>query len=158
MQKAKPVLVLLITTLFVITSSFPFASVAFAATCSGSGCNGLFATPTGCDVSVTSIKTIFPASARVDLRRSSTCSTFWAKTTNTDSLNRSFYANATFWYQNNGTKSYSVSSPGAIAKNQYVYTQQRYYSIANPPGLIACGKISTSAISGPLGTPCTTST
>lgn len=98
MRKVKPVLVLLITTLFVIVSSFPFASVAFAA-CSGSGCNGYFASSTGCGTSVTNVKTIFPASSRVDLRYSTNCSTLWAKTTNTDGLGRSFYANATLWFQ-----------------------------------------------------------
>lgn len=155
MRKVKPVLVLLITTIFVMVSSFPFASVVFAATCSGTGCNGYYASSTGCDA-VANVKTIFPTNARVDLRRSSTCGTFWAKTTNTSST--SYHANTTFWYQNNGTKYYTISSGGVIGLNQAVVTQQRYYSIANPPGLLACGKVAASAISGPLGTPCTPTT
>jgi len=154
MQKAKPVLVLLITTLFVIVSSFPFASVAFAATCSGSGCNGLFASSTGCGSSVTNVKTIYPASSRVDLRFSTNCYTLWAKTTNTDGLGRSFYANATLWFTTSPYY-YSVSSGGAIAVNKAVVSQQRYSGIANPPGWKACGYVSGSPISAPVGSPCT---
>lgn len=154
MRKIKPVLVLLITTLFVIASSFPFVSVAFAATCSGSGCNGLFASSTGCGSSVTNVKTIYPASSRVDLRYSTNCYTLWAKTTNTDGLGRAFYANATLWFQSSPSY-YSVSSGGKIAVNQAVVSQQRYSGIANPPGWLACGYVSANPISAPVGSPCT---
>lgn len=151
MRKVKPILVLLITTMFVVASSFSFASVAYAATCSGTGCNGLFASSTGCGT-ISNVKTIFPTSSRVDLRYSSDCGTLWAKTTNTDGLGRSFYANATIWYP---TNYYSVSSGGAIAVNQAVVSQQRYSGISNPPGWKACGYVSANPISAPVGSPCT---
>lgn len=157
MRKAKPVLALLITTVLVIASSFPFASTVFAATCSNTGCNGQFASSTGCGNAgrVTNSKTIFPASGRVDLRFSLDCATLWTKTTNTDSLGRSLQANATLWFPNSPTY-YTVSSGGPIAVNSSVVSQQRYGGgIANPPGFLACGKVSTTAISAPVGSPCT---
>ncbi|MEP0807053.1 MAG: DUF2690 domain-containing protein [Chloroflexota bacterium] len=125
-----------------------------AATCSGIGCNGSFASSTGCGNSVTNVKTIYPASSRVDLRYSTNCYTLWAKTTNTDGLGRSFYANATLWFQSSPYY-YSVSSGGKIAVNKTVVSQQRYSGIANPPGWLACGHISANPISAPVGSPCT---
>jgi len=154
MQKLKPVLILLLTILFVLAGSFPLASVVLAATCSGTGCNGSFASSTGCGDSVTNVKTIYPASSRVDLRYSTNCYTLWAKTTNTDGLGRSFYANATLWFQSSPYY-YSVSSGGKIAVNKAVVSQQRYSGIANPPGWLACGHISANPISAPVGSPCT---
>lgn len=154
MRRTKLVLIVFITTLFVVASSFPFAPIAFAATCSGNSCNGQFASSTGCGSSVTNVKTIFPASSRVDLRFSTNCYTLWAKTTNTDGSGRSFYANATLWYQTSPYY-YSVSSGGKIAVNLAVVSQQRYSGIANPPGWKACGHISSNPISAPVGSPCT---
>ena len=115
-----------------------------AATCSGSGCNNTNPNSTGCDVGATTVSSIYPASSRVDLRSSSTCATKWAKTTNTDSLNRSFYANATL------KNYYYTHSPAPIAKNLSVYSNQRY----NITGQ-ACGYVGPSLINFAVSSPCT---
>src|ERR1051325_7081320 len=83
MRKVKPFLVLLITTLFVIASSFPFATIALAATCSGTGCNGLYASSTGCGTATTRA-IAYPASTTLELRRSNDCQTWWTRITNAD--------------------------------------------------------------------------
>lgn len=158
MSKHKLVVILFVTILLVIVSSFTFSSSVFAATCTGSGCNGLNPHTTGCDASATTVRVIYPASSRVELRKSliSQCSTYWARTRNTDDvLKRSFYANATLWYPVGGyLYYYTTSSPAPIAYLQVVYTLQRYYS-AFPPGLKACGYVGPGYISGPVGSPCT---
>ena len=69
MRKFKPILVLLLTTVFMVASSFPFAPAAYAASCSGTGCDGLFASSTGCGT-VTTRAIAYPASTTLELRRS----------------------------------------------------------------------------------------
>lgn len=130
MRRTKPVLILLITSIFVIVSSFPFASIALAL-CSGVGCNNTDPITTGCSADAATVKTKYPASglARVELRFSDACQTRWARTVNIGSLN--FYANATLRYWYYGAQ--------YIAPGYTVYSNQRYGS-----GYRACGDVGTS--------------
>ena len=147
MRKEKPVLVLLITTLFVIVSSFPFASVVFAATCGGTNqpsCNGLFASSTGCGTASTKA-TSYPASTRLELRRSSDCSTFWARATNMDGTGRNMWGVATI----KPYDSYTTYSGGAIAVGQMIASRQRYSTASGTAGFNACGYFGLTQISSP---------
>lgn len=127
MQKLKPVLVLLITTIFVIASSFPYASVVFAL-CSGSGCNNTDPGTTGCSAAAATVRTVYPASgkARVELRFSDACQTRWSKVINIASLN--YWGNATlrYWYY------HSVY----LGPGYSTYSNQRYGS-----GYQGCGDV-----------------
>lgn len=97
MRRTKSVLILSITAILLIASSFPFASVALAL-CSGAACNNTNPITTGCNSDAATVRTVYPASgkARVELRFSDACQTRWAKTINIASLN--YYANATLRY------------------------------------------------------------
>lgn len=88
MRKVKPALIILITTIFVIASSFPFASVVLAL-CSGAGCNNTDPGTTGCNADAATVRTMYPASgkARVELRYSDECQTRWSKVFNIASIN-----------------------------------------------------------------------
>jgi hypothetical protein len=121
----------------------PHGGIAEAATCSGSLCNGLNPNTTGCDVSASTIATEYPASSRIELRQG-TCSTQWAKTTNTDSQGRLFFLNATL--QNR----YYTASSYSLPVNSYVYSAQHYST-----GNHACGYASFSYIGGLVSSPCT---
>ena len=132
MRRTKSVLVLLITVIFVIASSFPFASVAFAL-CSGAGCNNTDPGTTGCNADVATVRTMYPASgkARVELRFSDACQTRWSKVINIASLN--YWGNATlrYWYY------HSVY----LGPGYSTYSNQRYGS-----GYQACGDVGSSAM------------
>lgn len=132
MRRTKSVLILLITAILVIVSSFPFASVALAL-CSGAACNNTNPITTGCSADAATVKTKYPASglARVELRFSDACQTRWAKTVNIGSLN--FYANATLRYWYYGAQ--------YVAPGNNVYSNQRYGS-----GYRACGDVGTSSM------------
>jgi hypothetical protein len=132
MRKVKLVLILVITTIFVITSSFPFASVVMAL-CSGTGCNNTDPNTTGCYADAATVRTVYPASgkARVELRFSDACQTRWSKTVNIAGLN--YYANATLRYWYYGAQ--------YIAPGYTVYSNQRYGS-----GYQACGDVGSSAM------------
>ena len=141
----------LLAAIIYILASIPIASFVDSAlaACSGTGCNGLFPDTSGCSTSGTQsiLAQILPASSRVDLRYSGGCKTVWARTTNAD-YGRSMYLNATL------KTYYTISSPGAVAVNQTVFTQQRYVP-SLPTSIKACGKASLSYITGPVTTPCT---
>jgi len=132
MQKVKPVLILFITVLFVITSSFPFASVVLAL-CSGTGCNNTDPGATGCNADAATVRTMYPASgkARVELRYSDECQTRWSKVFNIASIN--YWANATlrYWYYHSVYVGPGIST----------YSNQRYGS-----GYQACGDVGSSAM------------
>jgi hypothetical protein len=130
MRKAKMVLVVLITIMLAIVSSFPLATVVYAL-CSGAACNNTNPITTGCNADVATVKTAYPPSglARVQLRFSDACQTRWARTVNIGSLN--FYANATLRYWYYGAQ--------YIAPGNTVYSNQRYGS-----GYQACGDVGTS--------------
>jgi hypothetical protein len=98
------------------------------ASCSGTGCNGKYASSTGCD-GATTVKTAFIPRGTVELRKSSTCSTFWARTTNTGGA--SYYVNASLAYY------YFTNSGAPIANGQGVYSYQRY----GISGFKACGGV-----------------
>lgn len=80
MIKSKRLLMMCAAIFLFIASAYPFANSASAA-CSGTGCNGQLASATGCGTNVSTKATSFPASSRLELRRSNNCSTFWTKTT-----------------------------------------------------------------------------
>lgn len=133
MRKVKPVLVLLITTIFVIASSFPFASVAFALCSGAAGCNNTDPGTTGCNADAATVRTIYPASgkARVELRYSDECQTRWSKVFNIASIN--YWGNATlrYWYYHSVYLGPGIST----------YSNQRYGS-----GYQACGDVGSSAM------------
>ena len=135
-----------------IALSFPLlpqVPPALAYGCTGTGCNDKDPNQTGCDLNAVTINIIYPASSRVDLRASPGCETEWARTGNIDSLQRSFYANATL------KNYYYVASPGPIAWMQNVYSHQRYVTNINTVTLQACGGVSTSQNNYPINSPCT---
>lgn len=144
---------ILLAAILYIFASVPisnFVGTAVAA-CSGTGCNGLFPDSSGCSTNGSQqiIAQILPASSQVDLRYSGGCKTSWARTWNRDyGLLRTLYVNATL------KGYYTISSPGKIAVNTNVYTQQRY-SASYPPTFKACGYASLSHITGPVASPCT---
>ena len=146
MRKAKPVLILLVTTIFVMVSSFPFASVVFAATCSGSTCNNKDPHVTGCDTNVTTLSYAFPANATVTLRKSNVCTTYWSRTSNASSPQQSLYLNATLRYTS--TANYYRGTLWPVAYGQTVYSNQRYNQYYK-----ACGAASTAEINIPITTP-----
>lgn len=119
--------------------------IAFAASCSGTGCNGTLASSTGCGVNVSTKATSYPASSRLELRRSSDCSTFWTKTTNTDSLGRNLWGVATLRPYN----SYTLYTGGAVAVGQAVVSYQRYSTASGTAGFNACGYYSLNQITSP---------
>ena len=148
--------VTLVTATFMAVTSFQlgsFVSRTFAL-CIGTGCNGLFPDSSGCATNgiISTQSVIYPASSKVEMRHSGGCSTRWTRTTNTDSLNRSFYANATFIY-NISPWYYNVPSGGKIVKNASIFSQQRFDTSNTPHE--ACGYVSGSAIPGPVTSPCT---
>jgi len=149
---------LTIILVMLVVSSFPVFANVLTATCNQSTCNGQFPNSTGCDASVITSSFVYPASSEVLLRRSlvSECGTFWARTKNTDSQGRSFYANATLWFPlpNGAVSYYNIPSGGKISVGQTVFTQQRYFSV-RPYNLTACGYVSGNSIPGPVGSPCT---
>lgn len=134
MRKATIALVVVITTMIMVASSYPFAGVAYAL-CSGSGCNNTDPQTTGCSADAATVKTKYPASglARVELRFSDACQTRWARTYNIGSLN--YYANATLRYWH--------FKALYIAPGINVYSNQRYGS-----GYRACGDVGTSPMNG----------
>lgn len=146
MRKVKPVLVLLITTIFVIANSFPFASVAFAATCSGTGCNGLYASSTGCG-NATTRAVAYPASTTLQLRRSNDCSTWWTRVTNADP-SRNLWGVATLYsYLSRVENGYTG---GAIAPGSMLSSRQRYSTATSLTGNFnACGYFSLTQITSP---------
>jgi len=101
--------------------------VAWAVTCSGSGCNNTDPGITGCAQDAATVKRAYPSErARVELRFSDTCQTRWARTFNIADLN--YWANATlryYYYYN-----------AYIGPGYNVYSNQRYGS-----GYRACGDV-----------------
>lgn len=146
MRKVKPILVLLVTTIFMIASSFLFASAAFAATCSGTGCNGLFASSTGCGTATTRA-IAYPASTTLELRRSNDCKTWWTRVTNADP-SRNLWGVATLYhYLSRFTTEYTG---GAVAPGSTLISRQKYSASTNLTGNFnACGYFSLTQITSP---------
>lgn len=115
-----------------------------AATCFGSGCNGLNPNSTGCDSTAIRLYSTTSNGAFIELRKSTECSTFWARTTNVSGINR--YANATLKYY------YYTASPAPIGNGEKVYSAQRYS--ADGAGMYACGMVSNSPINSMVYSPC----
>lgn len=119
----------------------------YAATCSGSGCEGLNPSTTQCDVSATSTTYTYFSGGRTDMRKSASatnCNTKWVKTSvGGDWL----YAAATIKWGTCGSSCYSVSSPGQLRTDQVVYTAMHY---PNTNSYTYCGKV---AGTGPIATP-----
>ena len=149
MRKVKPVLVLLITTLFMIASSFPFASVAFAATCSGTGCDGLYASSTGCaSTNTTTTRAIaFPASTTLALRRNSDCKTWWTRVTNADP-SRNLWGVATLY--SNLSRFDNEFTGGAVSPGSILTSRQKYNATTSLTGNFnACGYFNFTQITSP---------
>lgn len=145
-KKTSLVLGSLCLSLVVITIFFLLPTQrTLAATCYGGQCNNTNPQSTGCAADASTIAYIYPASSRVDLRHSSTCATQWARTTNLDGYGRSFYANATL------KNFYYTYSPGTIAVNQQVYSNQQYA----PGNWQACGYVSSTILNFAINNPCT---
>jgi hypothetical protein len=123
-----------------------------AATCYKSGCNNTNPHSTGCDASAGNVAVMYPASSKVELRRSllSACETLWTRTKNTDALNRSFYAYATLRFYSTPYTWYN--SPSPIPKNAVIYTNQWHDPLV--ADWHACGYVGSSYISYPVGSPC----
>ncbi|HNZ01407.1 MAG TPA: DUF2690 domain-containing protein [Anaerolineaceae bacterium] len=120
------------------------SSVTADPTCSGTGCNGLNPNSTGCDASATTLYQTTNNGAKLELRKSTVCSTYWAKTTNVSGVNK--YANATLKYY------YYSYSPAPIPNYQYVYSSQRYGT--DGAYMNACGQVSNSIIDSMIYSPC----
>lgn len=142
---------ILLASILYIFASVPISNFIGSATaaCTGTCLNGLFPDTSGCSTngSQSILAQILPASSQVDLRYSGGCKTVWTRTVNRD-YGRSMYLNATL------KTYYTISSPGAVAVGQVVFTQQRYVP-SLPTSIKACGKASLSYITGPVTTPCT---
>ena len=138
--KAISVLVMGILAFLLLSTVF----VVRAATCSGTGCDGLNPNTTGCDATAQNVHSTTSNGARIELRRSSECSTYWARTTNVSGVSK--YANATLKYY------YFTASPATIANNQLVYSPQKYSS--NGAGMAACGQVSDSYLGSMIYSPC----
>ncbi len=151
MTKFKLLKALALTMLLLVLTSLPIGGFVgrVLATCSGTACDGQFPDAAGCASPATTSYIAYPASSVLEMRHSTYCYTSWTRTTNTDSQGRSFYANATFWFSVS-PYDYSVSSPGPIAVNQRVFSQQRY---SGAP-FSSCGYVSGNYISGPVSSPC----
>ncbi|MCC7119155.1 MAG: DUF2690 domain-containing protein [Anaerolineales bacterium] len=149
----KVALILMLTIFLYAMTSFQAPKFVHWASASGSSWDGQFPDASGCAVaSVTTERIIYPASSKVEMRHSILCNTLWTRTTNTDSQNRSFYANATFKF-NVSPSYYTIPSGGKIAKNQSVFSQQRYSS----QPFKSCGLVNLiNPIPGPVNSPCTT--
>jgi hypothetical protein len=148
---SKFISIILLTTILYILTSLPVANFVGSAiaACTGTCLNGLFPDTSGCSTNGTQsiLAQVLPASGQVDLRYSGGCKTVWARTMNVD-YGRSMYLNATL------KTYYTISSPGAVAVYDVVFTQQRYVP-SLPTSIKACGKTSLSYITGPVTTPCT---
>lgn len=93
----KAAVVLMLAMFLYAITSFQLPGFVHWASASGSSWDGQFPDSSGCTAgNVTTERTIYPANSKVEMRHSILCNTLWTRTTNTDSLNRSFYANATF--------------------------------------------------------------
>lgn len=118
----------------------PFDSVS-AASCSGSGCNGLDPQATGCATGAITVetKTITQngSSIKVELRWSSTCQTNWSRVTNTSSGSRYMKAYMNQQWVGEIYPAYGSGSNGAViwTPMKYAPTGQIYIS--------ACGFLST---------------
>jgi hypothetical protein len=123
---------------------FPPVSVQ-AATCSGTSCNGLYPTSTGCSVGAQEKGYItLNALTITKIFKSTTCSTFYAYTVG-HSENPKYYLNATLKYYYNTYTSYPI-------KGNIVSPQRYGLSSAE-----ACGAASTSSpISAMIYSPCVT--
>jgi hypothetical protein len=112
-----------------------------AATCSGTSCNGLYPTSTGCSIGATEKGyIILNALTFTKIYKSTTCSTFYAYTVGHSS---DYYLNATLKYYYNTYTSYPIQGN--------IVSPQRYgLSSAE-----ACGAASTSGpISAMIYSPC----
>jgi Protein of unknown function (DUF2690) len=133
----------------IMVTSFPLALPALA--CSGTDCNGTDPNDTGCSSDAGTAATIYPTNSKVELRRSFSCDTMWTRTTNTDSLNRSFYAYATLKFYGMAYEWRNTQAP--ISKNSFIYTDQQYDPIIG--GWQSCGYVGSSYIGYPVYSPCT---
>ncbi len=137
--------------LLVIVALLPWRVLpAEAASCHGADCTGFYAPGKGCDTDAqTGPAQTFSGGNRVENRYSPTCDAEWERTRNLSGGSR--YAAGSIRY---GCANYcyaqSVSSPGAIANGQQVYTPMMGPDGATPA--ISCGQLATS---GPIGTPVT---
>lgn len=144
MIKSKRILMICVAMFLFVAIAYPFANSVSAA-CSGTGCNGKLASATGCGTNVSTKATSYPASSRLELRRSNNCSTFWTKTTNTDGLGRNLWGVATLKPYN----SYTLYSGSAISVGQAVVSYQRYSTGSGTAGFNACGYFSLTQITTP---------
>ncbi len=149
----KAVRMLLYASLFLLSVAIPFGvpaqNTAMAAGCSGSGCTGLNPDTMGCSAGALTGPYTSSGGALIENRYNTTCDAEWERTTNQSGGNR--YAAGSIRY---GCGSYcydqSVSSPGAIANGQAVYTPMM--GPDGPISAINCGRVS---ITGPIATPVT---
>lgn len=151
MYKFKYLIAIMLATLMLVLTSFPIGGLVnrALATCSGYDCDGQFPDSAGCASPATTTYIAYPASSVLEMRHSTYCPTYWTRTTNTDSLGRSFYANATLWFSVSPYY-YTVPSGGPIDVNQKVFSQQRY---SGSP-FSSCGYVNGSYIAGPVSSPC----
>ncbi len=141
-MKSKYVLPLFIAAaLFLLTIQF---SLVYAATCSGTACNGLSPNSTGCDQSAVPVSATTSNGAYIELRKSTECSTYWARTKNVSGSSK--YTNATLKYY------YYTASPAPIANGLAVYSPQRYSTSSS--GMAACGMVSSSPVGAMVYSPC----
>lgn len=119
-----------------------------ATTALAGGYNGTNPHTTGCDQHAFSRWVKFYPNTLVELRKSTSCNTFWARTTNRNWAYR-LYANATLHYPR-----YVTYSPGPIWPDDSVYTLQHdidgeYFT--------ACGIVTDHVVTGAVTYPCAVS-
>lgn len=110
--------VVLVSALLVLTGGKTVIGNRLLAGCSGSGCNGTDPHATDCDDTATTITSHSISYGYTQIRKSTECTTYWARTYHTSST--SHYANSTLKYY------YWIGSLSPIGQYQSMYTSQRY--------------------------------
>ncbi len=124
-----------------------------ATPCSGTGCNGTDPHETGCDGNASTVSTVYPANAKLELRRSVNCITLWTRITNLASGNRYPRATLRKYY---ATKTYR-NTTYTIAPNAFIWTKQ-YYNNGGMPidsDWYSCGLVASTYSPTAVTDPCT---
>lgn len=131
---------LFVTVVLVLLASPTRSTLAL---CSGSGCNGTDPATTGCAADGVTVRQKWPygnpGTIKVELRRSDTCVTFWARSWNYSA----------FYYYNNATLKNYYWEQRWSPPNDSTYSDQR----SGNSGFQACGDFSTSPITWPVNSP-----